>query len=507
MQESSTHPTHPGRKALLVITGAVLLYTALFFFFAMMRAKASSYGDSDLGIFGQAFHTTLFCGEIFYNTFEGGSHFMFHNSPVFFLIVPLYALHPGIYTLLFIMTCAIASGAYPVYFIAREKINEKGAVIFALLYLLYHPLHGVNYCQFHELAFTITPLLWSYYFFMKRSYVPFWICCILAMLCKEEISITTAAYGIYLLYCSLVRERLSPDRAQRKAIAVNGAVLVAVSFLYLYLSLHVIIPHFKHGDYPFVSERYGNLGTTLSGAALHLLLNPQLIFKAFWDDVARVHYIVELLLPLAFLSLWELPVLLIALPNLFINIMSTYSTMYLTGSRYPSVLIPFIFISAILGAHRLISRKPSVPESRRTAKILAAPVILTVLCAFFINPSPLRLHVQICPPWLVFKYPRMTAHQRMILSLASQFPRDASIATQLGIYHHLCGRKEVYACYHEGVDYIFIDRSSRWYTEGAEWKRFLPGLAESGAYELIFSMDYLLIYRRKDLPEAVHFKI
>lgn len=489
---------------ILILTICVLLYIMIFFFFSCMRALASSYGDADLGLFGQSFYTTLFCGDLFYNTYEDGSHFKMHNSPIFFLILPFYALHPGLYTLLFIMTCALAAGAYPVYLIARERLSERAGLIFGILYLMYHPLHGVNFCQFHELAFTITPLLFSYYFFLKRRFVPFWCCILLAMLCKEEISITTAAYGLYLVCYGLLLERRSLDERERRRIALNGAALILFSFLYLYLSLDVIIPFFKGSGYSYVSGRYGAYGRSLPGVILNLALHPALIFQAFWSDVARVHYVIELFLPLAFLSLWEMPVAAITIPNLFINIMSNYSTMYLTGSRYPSVLIPFIFISAILGAEKLSKRNTTKPEEKLRS-LLRIPLVLTILCMFLINPSPMRIYVEKSFPWIDFKYPRISKHQEKILTLCREFPRGASIATQAGIYHHLCNGKYVYCGYHQGVDYLFVDTSSRWFAEHSHWNRDLPALIGSGEYEPCFEEDYIAIYKRKGLGANVVF--
>lgn len=484
----------------------VVIYIAVFFFFASMRSLSSCCGDADLGLFGQSFHTTLFSGDFFYNTYEGGSHFQMHNSPIFIFLLPVYALHPTLYMLLFIMTCALASGAIPVYLIAREKISHKAGLVFAVMYLLYHPLHGVNYEQFHELAFVVSPLLFSYYFFMKRKFALFWFCCILALFCKEEISISLAAYGLYICYHALV-EKKELSTSEKRRLICHGCVLSVISLLYLYLSLYVIIPFFRGGAYTYVSGRYGDYGGSIGTVALNFLLHPQFILKAFWDDVARVHYIIELLLPLAFLSLWGFPVLAIAVPNLVINIMSSYSTMYLTGSRYPSALIAFIFISAIIGAERLMRRGTVTEEDRekKIKRILAFPLILTILCTLFLNPSPLRLYFIRTPPFVEMRYPRVIPHQQTILDLAAKFPPDASIATQSGIYHHLCNRREVYCGYKEGVDYIFVDTRSRWYTEHAGWARDLPRLTGEGRYVEVYNNDYIRIYRRADLKSTVDF--
>jgi uncharacterized membrane protein len=478
---------------------AVVIYTALFFFFCSMRSLSSCYGDADLGIFGQSFYTAAKCGEIFYNTFESGSHFQLHNSPIFYVILPLYSIHPSLYTLLFIMTCALAAGAYPVFLIARERLGEKGAFLFALLYLLYHPLHGVNYDQFNELAFSVTPMLFSFYFMEKKRFGLFWICAALVLMVKEETAITLAVYGIYIIYYAYIQKKNDLDHGEKRRYGVNALALMAVSLLYLYLSLYVIIPHFRQDAYSYVADRYGAYGNSIGKVAVNLLLHPWLILKVLWDDVARLHYILEILAPLAFLSLWEMPVLLVAAPTLLINIMSSYSTTYLTGSRYPAMIIPFVFIAAIIGVQKLALRGGEPPPyGVQVMRILRYPLALTLLCTLLINPTPLRIRPGVEAPWIM-QYPHLRPHQQKILALAKQFPPGASIATQSGIYHHLCNRKEVYCGFSEGVDYIFVDTKSRWFTEQASWSRDLQQVRDRGEYVPVFSEDYIFIYLRRDL--------
>jgi len=497
-------PAGPGvmkQKVPLLLHVAVLIYTALFFFFCSMRSLSSCYGDADLGIFGQSFHTAARCGDVFYNTFENGSHFQLHNSPIFYLILPLYCIHPSLYTLLFIMTCALGAGAYPAFLIVRERLGEKGAFLFALLYLLYHPLHGVNYDQFNELAFSVTPMLFSFYFLMEKRFTLFWLCAVLVLLVKEETAITIAVYGLYIIYYAFVQKKNELDQGEKRRYGLHALALMAVSILYPHMSLSVIIPHFRQEAYSYVADRYGAYGNSLDKVVVNLLLHPWLILKALWDDVARVHYILELLAPLAFLSLWEMPVLLVAAPTLLINILSGYSTTYLTGSRYPAMIIPFVFIAAIIGVQKLALRGGEPPPyGEKVRKILRYPLALTLVCTLFINPTPLRIKPGPEAPWIM-QYPHVRPHQQKILALAKQFPPGASIATQSGIYHHLCNRKEVYCGFREGVDYLFVDTKSRWFTEQASWGRDLQQVRERGEYLPVFSEDYIFIYQRRDSME------
>jgi uncharacterized membrane protein len=470
-----------------------LIYTAVFSAFSILRHLSSIYGDPDLGLFNQSFYTTAFCGKIFYNTFEGGSHFCRHNSPIFFLLLPFYRLAPSLITLLILQTAAIAAGAVPVYLMARNRMGESAGHTFAILYLLYHPLHGVNYDQFNDVCFAIAPLLAAVYFYtVRRNFGICWLFLALALMAKEDVSFTVSFFGLYVIYDGIASARsgaLTPQ--QRNVNILQGAFMVCAGFLYLMFSLYVVIPHFNppYDNYNYFSERYGYFGKNMAEVLQSVLLHPfrTMRYLLVWP---KVSFFLETLAPLAFLSLLNLPLFLVATPTYAIDLLSNFSAMHNSGSRYPSLLIPFIFASAIMGLSKFLERKSEEERPAAYRKIIVYPIVFTILSTLLLNPSPFRIGWQFIP--------KVSEHQKTVLKMLREIPPQASLSTQVNIYQHASYRLNCYAWYCEGTEYIILDPANEWYDRIAPgWSATIEKLVKEGKYEMIKECDGVQIYRKK----------
>ena len=108
----------------------------------ILKHNAFLTSGFDLGIFNQAFSTTLFDGKLFYETADlsfnpGGSFFGVHFSPILFLLLPFYAIYPSVENLLVMQTVILALGAFPIYWMSRDKLgkNVRAYCVFCLLHL------------------------------------------------------------------------------------------------------------------------------------------------------------------------------------------------------------------------------------------------------------------------------------------------------------------------------------------------------------------------------------
>jgi len=459
---------------------SIFLYVTIFSFFSIMRHLSSKLGDPDLSIFGQGFYTALKFGMPFFNTFEGGSHFAYHNSPIFYLLLPFYAIYPSIITLNILQSLALGLGAVPLFLIARDKLGEKNALFFSILYLLYHPLHGINYDQFNELSFAVTPLFFALYFFLKRRFLPFWVCIILTLMCKEDAAFVVIFWGIYGIVLGFL------EKKNFSLLATNSIIMIAIGTGYLYLSLYIIIPHFSHvHNYGYFSERYGYLGSNLPSIMANIILQPITIIKVLLQK-ERLLYFLEMFLPLAFIPFFSPGLLFMTIPVFLINLLSQVAFMYNTGSRYNAYLIPFIFGATVLALEKILSCAKYDDREKVRKKIFSIMFILTILCSLLINNTPLRIG---------FKVPMITEHQKKILFLTKTIPRDASVSTQVDILQHLCHRIHAYASYYPGSDYIFVDETSKWHREYSHWEEKLQNILNENNYEKIYDEDGIKIYR------------
>src|SRR5579864_3165379 len=124
---------------------AVALYALVFFCLGLTRYQLHR-NFVDLGIFAQTAASAFNC---FCNPVEG-SHWAFHFSPVLFVAAVLLHAWPSALTLIALQSVAGALTAPPIYGIAARHTDRRTARLCALVVLLYPPLAGVIFNDFHE---------------------------------------------------------------------------------------------------------------------------------------------------------------------------------------------------------------------------------------------------------------------------------------------------------------------------------------------------------------------
>ncbi len=459
----------------------IILYTLLFTYFGTVRHLSSYYGDPDTSINDQSMYTALKYGMPLFNTFEKCSHFGVHTSPLFYLLLPFYAIYPGTPVFIFLESFAIALGALPLYLLVRMKMGEEKALLFALLYLLYHPLHGVNYDQTNEMCFSICPLLFALYLFFSRRFALFWIAMIIFLSCKEDAAFVAIFWGLYGAVLYFLEKR------QSLPLLIHSILMILIGFVYLYVALYIVIPHY-HPEHLVVNFhfRYRHLGFTMHEVIRTIITKPLYIIS-FLLQKEKILYILELLVPLAFLPLLSPALLWMTLPSFGINLLSTCPQMYNTGGRYSAYIIPFLFVAAVFSYEKLVNRQKPEQRERFGSRLMRTMLVLTILSTLFLDQSPLRIG---------FFVPPITPHQMKILALVKTIPPEASISTQVDILKHVCHRVHAYSGYHKGSEYIFVDERSLWYSQHAQWDKILPAILATGDYEKIYDDEGIKIFRR-----------
>lgn len=273
-----------------------------------------------------------------------------HNDMLLLFLAPFYFLYSGPETLLIIQTLAIAIGGIILYgicqhFFWRYKYGQCVGVGIVLSYLLYPAVQRANQFDFHAVVLTIPLFLGMFFFALKRSYAVSFICFLLALLAKEQVSLTTAFFGLYFILFSFPKIRTilpsfwksgfsGNDDTQRRLF---GVLIFTISIIWFVLSMKVIIPFFRG------SEHF----------ALGYYDSPALQENTF-------QYLTTLFGPLFFLPLVSLPELLIALPEFAINLVSNSNSMTNIYFHYTAVIIPFIFVSAVYSLYRIAHIKPKL---------------------------------------------------------------------------------------------------------------------------------------------------
>ena len=521
----------PATRALM----ACAVYWCVFSYLCIMRYASGCLGDPDLGLFDQAFWTTVNKGWLLYNTYELGSHFRIHNSPVFFLLVPFYWLVPRLETLLVLQTGAIALGGWGVFLLARLFLGAERAVTCVYIYLMYHPLHGVNYDQVNELAFAVAPLIFSFYFLYTRRIGLYWLSLLVFLSTKEDMSFVVMMIGLYVAglawwrrrrgepllgagNASVGRAHATPgqetvpeeegDLVPSRSLIWVGLATFALGAFWLYFSLQVVFPYFRGGKaWPYFEYYYPHLGRNMSEAVTTLVTRPGVAVPYLFSRGVVLLFF-ELLVPLALYPLLCPGLLVMLGPTWGVLALSAFGGTHNTGSRYMAPIVGILMVAFIQGVDRL-SRwsRGGLPASTcevqaRVERLLKWPLALTILMSLAINTTPVRFPFK--------NIPRISPHERARLELVALIPPDASVSTQPDLYSRVSKRVQVYVGYEKGTDYLLVDSHPlpsdrpnplRWYNH-CHWDRDLPPLLGNGEYVLVREVEDARLYRRADLRSS-----
>src|SRR3989344_6104351 len=284
-----------------------------------------------------------------------------HNDMLLSLFAPFYFIYDGPETLLILQSVGVALGALFVFGIGRvvfseDKYRDWIGLIFAIAYLLYPPLQKGNSFEFHAVTFATTLLLGMFYFLLIKRYIASFIFMLFALLSKEQVGLTTAAFGLYILIDRYKDKKIDNLKSifslhniarlikkirNDKTLSFSLFIIV-IGITWVILSITVIIP-MARGEWHFAAKYYD-----------HIIQNPWKI-PYFLTKRYVISYMWDLLGPLGLVSLAAPLQLLIASPEFAINLLSGNSNMRNTYFHYQSVITAFVFISAIYGTKNIVS--------------------------------------------------------------------------------------------------------------------------------------------------------
>jgi uncharacterized membrane protein len=329
--------------AIRVVYAAVAAYAVLFVFAAVVHYSVFQTAHADLGNMVQPIWNTLHGHFLESTTLNGHqrSRLGYHVDPFLLLFAPLLWIWANPVLLPVVQALAVASGALPVFWLARKHLDSSRAgAHFALAYLLY-PATQFNAftvsSSFHSVAIAVPLILYAVWFLDEDRLVAFSLVALLACATKEEIPLAIGCLGIWY--------------AVRKGRRLFGLSVFALGLGVTLFNFMWVIPHFApSGGNPFAG-RYTAVGGTPHGIARKLVTDP----GAFVHAVATGHkalYLVLLLVP--FLGLWALEPLLFlgSVPDLAINLLSSKADQTSIPFHWTAGIIPFVVAASIFGAAR-----------------------------------------------------------------------------------------------------------------------------------------------------------
>jgi uncharacterized membrane protein len=413
----------------------------------------------DIGVMDNLFWQTLH-GRLFYYPQYGMSYFGDHFTPIFFFVLPFYTIAPHALTLLAVQSLALCLGAIPLYgltqhYLARSDAathrNDPGdsrlattvPLAVAFLYLSNISLLSIGMFDFHPVAFMVPLSLWAMHSFEMGRRRTMWLAVLLLLFTAEEAAITVAVFGLYLVAFGGVR-------GNRK----DGAAIILLCTVYFVVTMTWVIPGFqgaqRNPEWLYLS-RYGHLGTSFGEVLGTIVFSPaealRLSFALYKGETLAL-----LFLPLALLPLIGWRALLIALPCLAYNYLSSREHQFTIHYHYLSPALGWLFVAAAQGVAATYRWATLLPiRNRRSALIILTltPVMLGV--AFngwaLLRAGPIRS-----------EFFRAPAHQDKLRRVREMIPDDASVSASNTLGAIFAHRSEYYL----SLDFIYnkaIDKS------------------------------------------------
>jgi uncharacterized membrane protein len=468
----------PGHR--LLLWAAIAAYATGFSALSILRHRAFATGRFDLGNMVQAVSSTAHGHPLRMTGLRGDqvSRLGAHFDPILAAFAPLWLAWPSPDVLLVAQAVAIALGALPVYLLARKHLGSGRAGLgFALAYLIYPPTQWLTLNEFHPVALACPLLLFAIWYLDEGRLLPFLVFAAAAATTKEEIALVVAGLGIW--YALAHGRRLAGT-----AVAVAGVAVALVA-------IEIVIPHFNRAGTSSFFTRYSEVGSTPGGIVHTALTDPWKIVTTALTG-RGLGYVARLVLPLGLLVLLAPVLLVAALPELAVNVLSAATTQTSIHFHYTAGLIPVLVAATVLGAARLARSRPGVP-------VATIAVAIAVASSYALGPVPV---------WRYFPggeqhqahAAEVSAHDRIAARALRLVPPDAVASATNSLGAHLSARRRVLSFpYLQDAQWVAADETSPGY---ADRLAPLPAavqlswLRRNPEWRLVFERDGILIFQR-----------
>ncbi|HET9495004.1 MAG TPA: DUF2079 domain-containing protein [Chloroflexia bacterium] len=422
---------------LLVV--AIVLWVAVLF--AASFFKYETYGQGyDQVDFEQAIWNTVQGRPMEDSRFNfTWSVFGMDWMPMLLLFVPAYALLPSAHTLFFLQILGASLGAIPVYWLARDRLGSKLAGLgLGVAYLLYPVvLHGVLN-PFQVRLFSVSLLLFAFYYFERGNWKLFYACVLLAMLARTDVAFVVAMFGVY----ALLTRRGWPWAAGPLALGAVYFVLstaIAQSFAYP----GAFEPPAGPVDDPMQCwpcginpqlAYYAHLGSSAPEIVGYIVTHPFEVARLVFTP-EKMWYVASLLIPLGLLPVLSARPLVLGLPVLALNLLSDRSAQYDYEHHYSLLLVPGLMAAAVYGAGNL-----SGWLARRGNTVKAALWVAMGLVVW-----GLAMQVPFKNPAVrAFLYPEPAERVAAANRLVAMVLPEAKVAASSKLAPHLLPRRYIY---------------------------------------------------------------
>jgi len=442
----------------------------------------------DLAIYDNIFYHSSHGNFLGSNFIATGNHANAHFDAILVLLSPFYYLYPRAELILVLQAIWCGAGVVPAYLLGRDHLRSAWAgVTLAAAWALYPALHGANLYEFHSLTLLAMPMLWLLYLLTTGRLRAFFVLLPFVLLIREDASLLVA--------CLAFTAVLTGERRLVRA----GWITIGVAALYF-----ILIKIFIMGAADPLGGNYGfgwyykdmTAGKSLGGILLSLVTNPTFAID-FALRETKVIYLLQLLLPLAFLPLFGKPWRFAAAFGLFYILLASRGPVFSIHFQYSVVLFPVLFALTPIAVRRL--RESGLPERIGLARAQLVAVLLACVLASSLLMSwkfgGAVPNTSFRGGWARIPH-SLTVEQEMryqeFRKFIEQIPADASITATSRIAPHVSNRAEIWSYTDKKQsEYLMLDTRDM---KGWPRKHHADRLA-AGKLELIAKDGTLQLYR------------
>jgi len=431
----------------LFLAISIIIYTATFSYFTILKHYEFRTYAWDLGIFNQSFWTTIHYGRFFYSNVEllvnpSGSFFGAHFSPILLLILPFYAIDSSPQSLLVIQSFVLALAIIPLYKLTFwvSKYRFVG-LFFCAIFLLYPPLQGMNWFDFHLQSFLPLFFFSTIYFLERQKWAPYLIFITLALMVEEHAALTVFFVGLLVAvqHRKHILSVLKTKKFKDTILLVTVVTLVFSAIWYL-MTIWVRDAFFPVNP-AFLSNFKASSNWSVLGVPdpvmipFYIVRYPDRAFLALsYDSLLKTQYLAALFFPLAFTSFLKTKYLLPAVPWFVYSLFSNFYYYYIIYDQYPAYAVAFILVAAVYAVADHSSLSLRGLERRLTIIFLC-----TVIAFAFVSPlSPYAVFVSgggVTP---------INQHEKLVHEVLAWIPANASIMTHNNLFPHVSSRINAY---------------------------------------------------------------
>lgn len=331
------------RKLSVLISSTIFLFYFIpVFIKSVLGFLAYGYAGYDAGVYYQGVYK-ISRFEGLFNTIRGTWLFGDHGFYISFLIAPFLWIYNSLSTLLFLQTLSLAGSIFVLWHICDYyKLRTLPTIAVCLAWALNPAIVNMNLENFHPETLGVILVLLGWDCWIRGVKRGFWLFMILAMLCKEDYPVVLFFLGPFLFLV---------EKKRKEGVIFS---LLCISWYFLHTKI------------------FWALGNGLVPFSIDLPEIPSHWFSEFWSNKFnptyyyetitqqnKLHYLFQLLSPLAFLVILGWEFFAIALVPVMINILGNGYYQNSINYHYNYLSSAFLFLALILAFRRIKWTTPS----------------------------------------------------------------------------------------------------------------------------------------------------